>query len=199
MTAYYYLAIAICAEVIATVSMKAVKGLSTPMPLLLVIVGYGVAFWMLTLVVRSVPVGVAYAVWAGMGIVMVSVARCSSMGRSWMCRRCWAWVDRAGRGGDSVVLENRRALTARKLDPGQDHPLSLYTWHLVLNTEVAHAIRYFHRRSDCRRWCRRPLAECAPAPPGVFDRAGGNASLGGGQAKSQGIIHGGAKYALHGA
>ena len=73
MTAYYYLAIAICAEVIATVSMKAVKGLSTPLPLVLVILGYGIAFWMLTLVVRSVPVGVAYAVWAGMGIVMVSV------------------------------------------------------------------------------------------------------------------------------
>ena len=71
MNAYYYLAIAICAEVIATVSMKAVKGLSTPLPLALIIVGYGVAFWMLTLVVRTVPVGVAYAVWAGMGIVMV--------------------------------------------------------------------------------------------------------------------------------
>jgi small multidrug resistance pump len=74
MTAYYFLTIAICAEVIATVSMKAVKGISTPLPLLLVIVGYGIAFWMLTLVVRSVPVGVAYAVWAGMGIVMVSIA-----------------------------------------------------------------------------------------------------------------------------
>lgn len=74
MNAYYYLAIAICAEVIATVSMKAIKGLSTPLPLLLVIAGYGIAFWMLTLVVRTVPVGVAYAVWAGMGIVMVSVA-----------------------------------------------------------------------------------------------------------------------------
>jgi small multidrug resistance pump len=74
MNAYYYLAIAICAEVIATVSMKAIKGLSAPLPLLLVIVGYGTAFWMLTLVVRTVPVGVAYAVWAGLGIVMVSVA-----------------------------------------------------------------------------------------------------------------------------
>lgn len=49
MNAYTYLAIAICAEVIATVSMKAVKGLSTPLPLLLVIVGYGIAFWMLTM------------------------------------------------------------------------------------------------------------------------------------------------------
>lgn len=74
MTAYYYLAIAICAEVIATVSMKAIKGLSTPLPLILVIVGYATAFWMLTLVVRSIPVGVAYAIWAGMGIVMVSIA-----------------------------------------------------------------------------------------------------------------------------
>ena len=72
--AYVYLAIAICSEVIATVSMKAIKGWSTPIPLLLVIVGYGVAFWMLTLVVRTVPVGVAYAVWAGLGIVMVSIA-----------------------------------------------------------------------------------------------------------------------------
>ncbi|PTT60046.1 multidrug DMT transporter, partial [Pseudomonas sp. HMWF007] len=44
------------------------------LPLILVIVGYGIAFWMLTLVVRSVPVGVAYAVWAGMGIVLVSIA-----------------------------------------------------------------------------------------------------------------------------
>ncbi|PBJ24463.1 Multidrug transporter EmrE [Pseudomonas ogarae] len=74
MNAYYYLTIAICAEVIATVSMKAIKGLSTPLPLLLVVVGYATAFWMLTLVVRTVPVGVAYAVWAGLGIVMVSVA-----------------------------------------------------------------------------------------------------------------------------
>ena len=74
MNAYALLTIAICAEVIATVSMKAVKGLSTPLPLVLVILGYGIAFWMLTLVVRTVPVGIAYAIWAGMGIVMVSVA-----------------------------------------------------------------------------------------------------------------------------
>ena len=38
------------------------------------IAGYATAFWMLTLVVRTIPVGVAYAVWAGMGIVMVSIA-----------------------------------------------------------------------------------------------------------------------------
>lgn len=76
MNAYTYLAIAICAEVIATASMKAVKGLSTPLPLLLLlmVVGYGIAFWMLTLVVRSIPVGIAYAIWSGLGIVLISVA-----------------------------------------------------------------------------------------------------------------------------
>ncbi len=54
--------------------MKAVKGLSTPLPLLLMVVGYGIAFWMLTLVVRSIPVGIAYAIWSGLGIVLISVA-----------------------------------------------------------------------------------------------------------------------------
>lgn len=74
LNAYTYLAIAIVAEVIATASMKAVKGISTPLPLLLMICGYAVAFWMLTLVVRSIPVGIAYAIWSGLGIVLISVA-----------------------------------------------------------------------------------------------------------------------------
>lgn len=74
MSGYIYLAIAIAAEVIATTSMKAISGFSKPLPLILVITGYGLAFWMLTLVVRSIPVGVAYAIWAGMGIVLVSIA-----------------------------------------------------------------------------------------------------------------------------
>ena len=74
MNAYYLLAVAIVAEVIATTSMKAVKGLSTPLPLALVIAGYAIAFWMLILVVRTIPVGVTYAIWSGMGIVLVSIA-----------------------------------------------------------------------------------------------------------------------------
>jgi small multidrug resistance pump len=74
MPGYLYLAIAIAAEVIATTSMKAIDGFNKPLPLLLVVGGYGIAFWMLTLVVRTIPVGVAYAIWAGLGIVLVSVA-----------------------------------------------------------------------------------------------------------------------------
>jgi len=74
MSGYLYLSIAIAAEVVATTSMKAIDGMNKPLPLLLVIVGYVIAFWMLTLVVRSIPVGIAYAIWAGLGIVLVSIA-----------------------------------------------------------------------------------------------------------------------------
>ncbi|TBU79070.1 DMT family transporter [Phytopseudomonas daroniae] len=74
MNGYLYLALAIAAEVVATTSMKAVDGLNKPLPLLLVIVGYSIAFWMLILVVRTIPVGIAYAIWAGLGIVLVSIA-----------------------------------------------------------------------------------------------------------------------------
>ncbi len=74
MTGYIYLAIAITAEVIATTSMKALDGFSRPLPLLLVVVGYSISFWMLSLVVKTIPVGIAYAIWAGLGIVLVSVA-----------------------------------------------------------------------------------------------------------------------------
>ena len=74
MPGYLYLAIAIAAEVVATTSMKAIDGFNKPLPLVLVVGGYGIAFWMLTLVVRTIPVGVAYAIWAGLGIVLVSIA-----------------------------------------------------------------------------------------------------------------------------
>lgn len=74
MTGYIYLAIAIAAEVVATTSMKAIDGFNKPLPLVLVIGGYAIAFWMLILVVRTIPVGIAYAIWAGLGIVLVSIA-----------------------------------------------------------------------------------------------------------------------------
>lgn len=74
MTGYIYLAIAITAEVIATTSMKALDGFSRPLPLFLVVAGYSLSFWMLSIVVKTIPVGIAYAIWAGLGIVLVSVA-----------------------------------------------------------------------------------------------------------------------------
>ncbi|WP_137975095.1 multidrug efflux SMR transporter [Pseudomonas sp. F(2018)] len=74
MSGYLYLAIAIVAEVIATTALKAVEGFSKPLPLILVVVGYGIAFWMLSLVMKSIPVGVTYAIWSGLGIVLISIA-----------------------------------------------------------------------------------------------------------------------------
>lgn len=74
MSGYLFLGIAIAAEVIATTSMKALDGFNKPLPLVLVVVGYSVSLWLLSLVVKTIPIGIAYAVWAGMGIVLVSIA-----------------------------------------------------------------------------------------------------------------------------
>ena len=73
MPGYLYLAIAIVMEVIATSSMKALDGFNKPLPLILVVVGYSVSLFLLSLVVKTVPVGVAYAIWSGAGIMLVSL------------------------------------------------------------------------------------------------------------------------------
>ena len=71
--AYAYLAIAIVAEVVATSALKASDSFSKLGPSILVVIGYGLAFYLLSMVVRSVPVGVAYAIWSGAGIVLVAL------------------------------------------------------------------------------------------------------------------------------
>lgn len=70
---YVYLAIAIIAEVIATSALKASNSFTRIAPSILVLVGYGVAFYFLSLVLKNIPVGVAYAIWSGLGIVLVSI------------------------------------------------------------------------------------------------------------------------------
>ncbi|CAI0823010.1 Methyl viologen resistance protein C [Serratia grimesii] len=69
-----YLAMAIVAEVIATTMLKASEGFTRLWPSLVVVVGYGVAFWGLSMVVKTMPLGIVYAIWSGMGIVLVSIA-----------------------------------------------------------------------------------------------------------------------------
>lgn len=69
---YVYLAIAIVAEVIATSALKASEGFSKTLPSIVVVASYGIAFYCLSLTLRSVPVGVAYAIWSGVGIVLVT-------------------------------------------------------------------------------------------------------------------------------
>lgn len=70
---YLYLAIAIAAEVVATCSLKATDGFSRPLPSVLAIAGYALAFYMLSLTLRTMQVGVAYAIWCGVGILLVTL------------------------------------------------------------------------------------------------------------------------------
>ncbi|MDZ7851929.1 MAG: SMR family transporter [Halomonas sp.] len=70
---YLFLALAIVAEVIATSALKASVGFTRLWPSVTVVVGYGLAFYLLALVLRSMPVGIAYAFWAGLGIVLVTL------------------------------------------------------------------------------------------------------------------------------
>ena len=70
---YLYLAIAILAEVIATSSMKASAHFTRLWPSVIVVVGYGCAFYFLSRVLDTIPIGVAYAVWSGVGTALVCI------------------------------------------------------------------------------------------------------------------------------
>lgn len=73
MNAYVLLALAIAAEVIATSSLKASESFTRLWPSLLVVAGYVGAFFLLIQVMKTVPVGIAYAIWCGAGIVLVTL------------------------------------------------------------------------------------------------------------------------------
>lgn len=71
---WLYLLVAIIAEVAATSALKASQGFTNPAPSAVVALGYGTAFYFLSLSLDSIPLGVAYAVWAGAGIVLIALA-----------------------------------------------------------------------------------------------------------------------------
>lgn len=71
---WLYLVLAIVCEVVATSALKATEGFTRWQPSALVVAGYGLAFFFLSLTLRSIPVGIAYAIWAGAGVVLVSIA-----------------------------------------------------------------------------------------------------------------------------
>lgn len=74
MIAYLYLAIAIAAEVVATTALRAAQGFTVLIPSAISVVGYVIAFYFLSLTLKTMSVGVAYAIWSGIGIVLVSLA-----------------------------------------------------------------------------------------------------------------------------
>ena len=73
MQAWLYLSVAIVSEVIATSALKAADGFTRPLPSLVVVAGYVTAFWFLSLTLRTMPVGIAYAVWSGVGIALIAL------------------------------------------------------------------------------------------------------------------------------
>lgn len=68
---YLYLSFAIVSEVIGTAALKASEEFTRLVPSLIVALGYASAFFFLTLTLRTIPVGVAYALWSGIGIVLI--------------------------------------------------------------------------------------------------------------------------------
>ncbi len=95
MNAWLLLTIAIAAEVVGTTALKASEGFTRFWPAVLVALGYGVAFYCLSLVVKSIPLGVAYAVWSGLGIVLITLLAWSVYGQR---------IDAAGYIGMGLIV-----------------------------------------------------------------------------------------------
>jgi small multidrug resistance pump len=100
--AYLYLAIAIVSEVVGTSALKASQEFTRLVPSLIVTVGYASAFYFLTLTLRTIPVGIAYAIWAGVGIVLICLV-------SWILYRQtldWPAIIGVGLIAAGVILIN---------------------------------------------------------------------------------------------
>ncbi|MCO4879866.1 multidrug efflux SMR transporter [Paraburkholderia caribensis] len=70
---YALLGVAIVAEVIATSALRASEGFTRLVPALVVLLGYGISFYCLSLTLKSLPVGIVYAIWSGVGIVLITL------------------------------------------------------------------------------------------------------------------------------
>jgi small multidrug resistance pump len=72
-SAYVMLAVAIVAEVVATSALRASEGFTRAIPATIVVIGYGISFYLLSLTLKTIPVGIVYAVWSGTGIVLITL------------------------------------------------------------------------------------------------------------------------------
>lgn len=79
--AHIYLVLAILAEVVATTCLKLSDGFTKLVPSIIAIAGYGIAFYFLAIVLRTIPTGIAYAIWSGIGIVLIAWIAWAFMGQ----------------------------------------------------------------------------------------------------------------------
>ncbi len=70
---YLVLMFAVLAETIGTTALQASQQFSRPLPSIIVVVAYGAAFYLLAIALKTFPVGIAYAMWSGMGIVFIAI------------------------------------------------------------------------------------------------------------------------------
>ncbi len=70
---YVFLLMAVVAETVGTTALQASQQFTRFWPSVLVVLGYGAAFWFLSLTLRELPVGITYAIWSGLGIIFISV------------------------------------------------------------------------------------------------------------------------------
>lgn len=70
---WIYLVIAIVGELVATSSLKESSGFTKLIPSVITVLGYGVTFYFLSLALKQIPIGIAYAVWAGVGILLIAL------------------------------------------------------------------------------------------------------------------------------
>jgi len=71
--AYTYLLLAILSEVLATSMLKASDGFTKLFPSIITFIGYAVSFYFLSMVLKYIPIGISYAIWSGLGIVLISI------------------------------------------------------------------------------------------------------------------------------
>ena len=70
---WFWLALAVIAEIVATLALKASDGFTRIYPICIVIIGYGVAFIALSKVLQALPVAIIYAIWSGLGISLIAI------------------------------------------------------------------------------------------------------------------------------
>ncbi|GAB3477668.1 DMT family transporter [Marinomonas epiphytica] len=70
---YVLLCLAVLAEVIATTALKSSDSFTKIVPVTILVVGYGVSFYLLSIVMKTLPTGITYAIWSGLGVVFISV------------------------------------------------------------------------------------------------------------------------------
>ena len=76
------LAAAIVSEVAATLALRASEGFSRPVPVAIVVLGYGLSFWLLALALKHIPVSLTYAIWSGVGTALIAVGGVVAFGET---------------------------------------------------------------------------------------------------------------------